>query len=227
MTRKVLVELVGEQIDIDDLTSALNNGEWKIIKDDNHYYLSSSFLNGISEIDLIVSFATEYLDKLNGAVNVFYSNHFKVGIGNVKIINTDGETNHVIVCGTGHIRTRSRLRATLTTTADPDPKSTSTTIETWLTKSLSDENVTDALHYFNEISWYSLYKIYEIINRDLKQNKLDINEFCSKTTLKSFTHNANMTRHYNKLFEPPKSEMTLKQGYLFISNLFQKWLITK
>lgn len=227
MARTVLVELTGEQIDIDDLISALHTSEWKIIKDADRYYLSSTLLNNISETDLIVSFATEFLDKLNGAANVIHSNHFKVGIGNLRIINADGKTNHIMLCGTGHIRTRSRLRATLTTTADPDPKTIPTTIETWLTKSLNDENITDALHYFNEINWYNLYKIYEIIRRDLTQNKLDINEFCSQATIKTFTHNANMTRHANKSFEPPKTEMTLKQGHELINTLFQKWLTTK
>jgi len=227
MTRKVLVELDGEQIDIDDLTSALNTSEWKIIKDGDRFYLNSILLDGISETDLIVSFATEFLDKLNGAVTVLHSDHIKISIGNLKIINADGKTNHIILCGTGVIRSRSRLRATLTTASDPDPKTIPTTVETWLTKSLADENITDALHYFNEVNWYNLYKIYEIIRRDLNQNKLDIADFCSQATIKAFAHNANMTRHANKSFEPPKTEMTIKQGHELITNLFQKWLTTK
>jgi hypothetical protein len=227
MTRKVLVELDGEQIDIDDLISALNTSEWKIIKDGDRFYLNSILLDDILETDLIVSFATEFLDKLNGAVTVLHTNHFKVGIGNIKIINTDGKTDQIILCGTGLLRSRSRLYGSLLTSSDTDPKTIPTTVETWLTKSLSDENITDVLHYFNEINWYNLYKIYEIIRRDFKQNKLDINNFCSKTTLNTFTNNANRTRHSNKSFEPPKIEMTISQGHFFINDLFRKWMTTK
>jgi len=227
MTRKVLVELDGEQIDIDDLISALNTSEWKIIKDGDRFYLNSILLDDILETDLIVSFATEFLDKLNGAVTVLHTNHFKVGIGNIKIINADGKTNQIILCGTGLLRSRSRLYGFLTTTSDTDPKTIPTTVETWLTKSLSDENITDALHYFNEINWYNLYKIYEIIRRDLKANNHDINKFCSDANQTEFRRNANLTRHANRTFEQPNTEMTINQGHELISNLFQKWLTTK
>jgi hypothetical protein len=227
--RTVLVELIGDKLDIEELQSGLSSDSWVITLHEGKYYLSSKFLDTITSNREIVFKATEFLDLINGAASVLYSNHSRVEIGNLKIMGNNGVSN-VLIAGTGYIKLRSRVRGTLTT---KDKESSKPTIETWLDKSNSNPNIRDALHFFNEITWWNLYKIYEIISDDTGGQK-GLYKLGGKTELSLFTQAAqsrellgDKARHASKKYKPPSKNLTIEQATDIIVKLFKNWVDIK
>lgn len=73
-----------------------------------------------------------------------------------------------------------------------------------------------------------MYKIYELIKKDLKKSKLDI--LVSKTDCDRFTHSLNHpevfgddSRHIIPKGEPPKNPMFLSEAQAFISRVADLW----
>ena len=218
--RQVLVELVGEEkIDIDDLKEVLNLKDWMIITDEEKDYLTSTKLNKISDYHEIIAGANEFLYILNGLANIFNFNHKNVDTGNIKIIE-DGKYNLVLMTGTGEWRTRTR--GTLA----------GLTGKSLLERTEDDKNIRDVAYFFKEINWWNLYKIFEIIRHDVGGEKNFRNlKLIEKDKYKLFTETANSrsaigdkARHATPNNKKPKTDLTLKEAYKIILQLFWNWI---
>ena len=226
--KKVLAELIGDKLDIEDLQSGLSSINWTITKDEDKYYLNSELLDELSDNREIVSKAGEFLDIINGGANVLYSNHERVKVGNLKIIKDNG-ANHVLITGTARIKLKSRLRETLTTNTENDQP----IIETWLDKSQTNQDIRDVLHFFNEITWWNLYKIFEIIRDDAGGQK-GLYKLADRNELKHFSQAAqsrellgDKARHASKKYKAPLVDLTIDQGTDIIARLFRNWVTKK
>jgi len=229
MTR-VFIELSGDKLDIEDLKSGLKSFKWKITNEGTKYYLSSEIIDELTDNREIISKANEFLNTINGAANILYSNHQRVQTGSLKIMGPNG-ANYVIVIETAYFKLNSRVRGVISTKADKSHSQT--TIETWLDKSEKNKSVRDVLHFFNEITWWNLYKIYEIINDDVKGQK-GLHKLIDKTELSVFTQAAqsreflgDKARHASRKYTPPKKNITIDQACDLIIKLFDKWVSTK
>lgn len=226
LMRKVLVELEGDKLDIEELQSGLSSGNWTITKEGCKYYLNSDILDELSTNRQIADKAAEFIDIINGAANILYIDHGKVKIGNHKIVK-DNKTNYVLMTETGYCKLKSQPRKTFLV---EDKEISKPTIETWLVKSQTNRDILDILHFFNEITWWNLYKIYEIIRDDVGGQK-GLTKIGNKTELNHFTQAAqsrellgDKARHASKKYKPPTNKLTIDHATDIIVRLFKNWL---
>ena len=244
--KRTLIQLTGEELDIIDIQSNLRTSEWKIIKDQDEYNLTSDFLNSITDHEEIKSKVRQFLDVTNGASNIIHGNHKKVSLG--AIIQIDEQGRKIIsVSITESITIRSRAYGELRASGDTNVYPT--TVETWLIKADKHESVRDVLHFFNEITWWNLYKVYEIIKDDLigvdlnhkkRIIKKDIEEIFKKRGITNFNKINDFTnvaqsrellgdsaRHATYKIKVPDIGMTLNDAHAIIRNLFDEWIKMK
>jgi hypothetical protein len=226
---KKLILLIGERIDIEDLIYSLRVSQWSIIKESDGYYLTCELLNKIDDIKEVESKAKQFLDILNGAANLFHGNHRTVGMGSIVQINEEGQRN--VTLQVDSISIRSRVRGDISLVGSTIEKPT--TIEIWIEKSDRYESIRDVLYFFKEITWWNLFKIFEIIRDDLGGKK-NLFKYIDKGRLNHFTQAAQSrellgdnARHASKRYIPPTKKISLNEAYEIIKDLFNNWINTK
>lgn len=243
---KTLIQITGAHLDINELKASLRTSDWKISQERDGYYLTSDLINSTSDHKEIESKAKQFLDILNGACNLLHGNHKKVQTGDIIKIDEQGK-KHSFVSITASINLRSRVHADLRAKGDPIIRPT--TVETWIEKANKYESVRDVLHFFNDITWWNLYKIYEIIRDDLigsdfdhkkRITKADIEEKFKEKGLTCFQKVNDFTnvaqsrellgdqaRHASKRIKRPETNLSLSEAHGIIRNLFDEWIKLK
>lgn len=226
---QILVELIGEKIDIEDLKHNLRTSDWKILNMDNMYYIASESLNKLQDSNEILSAVNLFLDILNGAVCVLEINHKTVFAGSIYKVYPNGRKDVSIQLNT--IKGFSRVRGSLTIKGDNT--TTATTVEKYLKLAEKDVHVRAALNFFKRIAWGNLYKVYEIICKDMNGEK-NIYQFCPKSQIILFRRTAQSpdiigedARHAYQRHKPPKEIITVKQAHSIIKRLFENWIKSK
>jgi hypothetical protein len=231
---KVLVQISGDKLDIEDLQLELKNFRWKIIEEQNNYFLTSDILDSCDDNTEIISKANDFLDIINGAAKIIHEDHIKVTTNSIRRINENGNgfIHHVMISETA--RARSRCSAIVISKENNQEELKTTVIEDWLLKADVHKSVKNALHFFNEneTTWINLYKVYDIIEEDLGGEKALLRFF--QDGIKDFKYIANNylaigdhARHANQKHPAPKRILTLNEAYSIIKNLFEKWVLTK
>jgi hypothetical protein len=246
LMKKTLIQITGDTLDIKELKASLRTTDWKITEEADGYYLTSDILTKISDNKEIESKAKQFLDILNGACNLLHGDHKKVQTGTIIQLDENGN-RHIYVSINESNKIRSRFHGDLTAKGDPAIKPT--TIEQWIEKAKKHESVRDVLHFFNDITWWNLYKIYEIIRDDLigtdldhkkKILKTDIEEIFVKKGLSSFDKVNDFTnvaqsrdllgdeaRHASRRIKRPDVVLTLSEAHGIIKSLFEEWIKLK
>lgn len=225
--RQVFIQLLGDKTDINILINSLKTYDWDINKESDGFYLNLKHLDDNKDIVSISQYANKILTSLNGALSVENSSYQKITMGKIKIKEANGKTHHIVLIERIKFKVRGGLKVNLPSNVSSVSETKPTTIEKWLSKAEKDEKVHEVLEYFNEISWYNLYKIFEIIRADLKDSNRKITELISRSEIKIFTHNANMHRHKKKHFNSPQKTISLEYGSSQIKDLFKKWMAKK
>ena len=90
----------------------------------------------------------------------------------------------------------------------------------------TNEAVRDVILFFNEITWLNLYKIYEVICKDVGGEKV-LQKFITKDELMSFRQTAQsreaigkLARHGKKI-PPPKKTMNIDDTYILWKRIFE------
>jgi hypothetical protein len=226
----IKVQLIGERIDIEDLQFVLNTIGWKIILEDDTFYLCNDSMDGYTDTNDIISLTKQFLDILNGAIKILYDDHKLVTIGNIIKEENNGKKHYVMLADS--ITLRNRLRATLTIAGQKSEKPEPTNVEIWLYKSENNPKVRDVLHFFNDITWWNLYKIFEIVRDDIGIE--EIKKLIDNERLKTFKQAAqskdyigDQARHAAEKYLPPEKNITLMESYYLIKSLFEKWVNSK
>jgi len=220
--------LVGEDLDIRTLSSSLRGTGWQILKEGDSNYLVSDILDALSDAKEIKSKADQLLDTSNGVANVIHVNHVPVRSGNVYLINSAGTYDIAIIFDT--IKSRSRVSEVILSLNGVAQKTYSQQL---LDLAELDAAVRDALHFFNENTWWNLYKVYEIVRADVGGSKR-LHRLMSKSKLDPFTHTAqsrdaigDLARHADPSIKAPARPLTLDQASLLVRNLFKEWVSRK
>jgi hypothetical protein len=230
----VLVQLTGEKFDIEDLQLELKNFNWKIVEEQNNYFLTSEILDSTNDNKEIISKANDFLDIINGAAKIINPDHIKVTINSIRQINENGDSFIHKVMITETVRLRTRFSATSFSKENYKEELKTTTIEDWLLKADAHKSVKNALHFFNEneTTWINLYKVYDIIEEDLGGEKALLKFF--QVGIKEFKYIANNylaigdhARHANQKYPAPSNILSLNDAFYTIKSLFEKWILTK
>jgi len=221
-----LVRLKGEKFDLEDFSSLLRSPEHTVIEENGSYYLKSSDFDSLSSADEVRERAIAIIDMLNGAMKLHIHNFRGVFEDGVTLIKEDGSRHHYAYLG-GTIAARAKVSATVTTSNGtqqiaPQPSN----VESWLSLAKGDKAVADALHFFRENTWISLYKVYEIIRDDVG-GKITTNGWASKTRLGLFTQTAQSARHASKKKSPPAQPMSILEAESLIRGILLSWFRSK
>ena len=230
-----LVRLKGEKFDLEDFPSLLRSPEHTVIEENGSYYLKSSDFDSLSSADEVRERAIAIIDMLNGAMKLHIHDFRGVFEDGVTIIKEDGGRHHYVYLG-GSIATRVKVSATVTTSKGtqqiaPQPSE----VESWLSLAKGDKAVADALHFFRENTWISLYKVYEIIRDDVGgEEAITTNGWATKKRLKWFTRTAqsraalgDYARHASKKYTPPAQPMPIHEAESVIRGILQSWFRSK
>ena len=230
-----LVRLKGEKFDLEDFPSLLRSPEHTVIEENSSYYLKSSDFDSLSSADEVRERAIAIIDMLNGAMKLHIHNFRGVFEDGVTIIKEDGSRHHSVYLG-GTIAARVKASATVTTSNGtqqiaPQPSD----VESWLSLAKGDKAVADALHFFRENTWISLYKVYEIIRDDVGKNDVIIgNGWVTRKELSRFNYTAqsraalgDAARHAAKKFQPPPKPMPFHEADSLIRGVLLSWFRSK
>ena len=211
-----LVRLKGTDHDLAELPSVFNFPESTITRLDNHFYLKSTELNAIKTASEVRKASKLIIQVLNGAAKLHFEFYSQVEVDNsIKGIDDNGQM-HSFGFGGG---TGRRINSTY-----EDP----TRVRKWLSKAICEKNSSDMLRFFSEQSWFSLYKIHEL----LKEEVGDVTErgWATKQEKKRFTQTAqsqeslgDAARHATKKFKPHSNPMSLTEARAFIKGLLLEY----
>jgi hypothetical protein len=107
-------------------------------------------------------------------------------------------------------------------------------MKVWLAMK-KDRAVEDAmLYYTNQMNWFNLYKVYEVIEHDVRR---DILNKWTQGRAEDFTYSANNARvsgydarHSSAKYpkaSSKRSSMSLQEAFVFVTDLLLRWLQTK
>jgi len=232
-----LVRLKGEKFDLEDLPSLLRSPEHTVIEESGSYYLKSSDFDSLSSADEVRELAITIIDRLNGVMKLRMRNFRGVSEDGVTLIEEDGRRHRYVYLG-GSFTARSKVRANATVTTSNGTQQIAplpSDVESWLSLAKSDKAVKGALHFFRENTWFSLYKVYEIIKDDVGGKKaITTNGWATKKGLDRFTQIAqsrealgDSARHAAKKYKPPPQPMTIQEAELLIRGVLRSWFRSK
>ncbi|NWF78188.1 MAG: hypothetical protein HXY36_06410 [Chloroflexi bacterium] len=234
---KWLVRLEGEKFDLEDLPSLLCSPKHTVIEEDGLYYLESSDFDSLGSAYEVREHAIAIIKMLNGAMKLYIPSFRGVYEGGVTMIEEDGRRHHYVYLE-GSIELRSKVSANLTVTTSNNTQQTDSlpsTIESWISLAKADTAVADALHFFRENTWISLYKVYEIISGDVGGQQAIIKKgWATKHSLSRFTQTAqskaalgDLARHAANKFKPPAQPMSIQEAESLVRGIMLSWLSSK
>ncbi len=152
------------------------------------------------------------------------------------LIEEDGSRRHYAYLK-GSITARSKTSANLTVTTSNGTQqvaSRPSNVESLLNLAKDDKAVADALHFFRENTWISLYKVYEIIRDDVGKKDEIIRTGWVGKELNRFTYTAqsraalgDAARHAAKKFQPPPKPMPFHEAESLIRGVLLSWFHSK
>jgi len=234
---KWLVGLEGEKFDLEDLPSLLCSPEHTVIEEDGLYYLESSDFDSLGSADEVREHAIAIIKMLNGAMKLHTPSFRGVYAGGVTMLEEDGRRHHYLYLESS-IKLRSKVSANLTVTKSNGTRQIAplpSKVESWIGLAETDKAVAEALHFFREDTWISLYKVYEIISDDLGgQQAITKNGWATKQRLSRFTQTAqsktalgDLARHAANKFKPPSQPMTIQEAGSLLRGVILSWLSSK
>jgi len=237
VTPKWLVRLQGERFDLDDLPPLVCSPEHTVIEEDGSYYLKSSDFDSLRSADEVRERALAIVEMLNGAMKLHVPDFRGVNEAGVTLIEEDGRRHHYVYLESS-ITLRSKVSANITATGSdgtPQVAPPPSNVESCIGLAKTDKAVADALHFFRDSTWTSLYKVYEIIREDVVDEKSIIgNGWATKQALSRFRQTAqskaavgDLARHAASGFTPPSQPMAIEEAQTLVRVIILGWLSSK
>jgi hypothetical protein len=223
------------------LIASLQDASNRIIEEDGQYYLASSHFDSFESLTAFQEFnehADRVIARLNALLKLQFQVHSSIAKTGLVLYIDESGLLHLVTADTIHFADEIRGYA-----GDNFFQDASRLHPDLLTKWLEEGNdlsVDEALRYYaNEVNWFNLYKIYEVIEHDIRSRQVDLT-LLRQDKAEDFTYSANNfkaskydARHSSKKFEKPSSKptkrttMSLNDAKNFIDDLLTQWLKTK
>ncbi|MBI4302647.1 MAG: hypothetical protein HY664_08570 [Chloroflexi bacterium] len=236
--KKWLVRLKGEEFDLEDLATEIRSPSFNVAKENDYYYLTSLGFNSLTTADDVRAKATELIRVINGAASLTFAKFQGVEFDALTLIEPNGRRhNYIYLAAT--LTARARVSATLTTVNSEGTEDLSqqpTEMESWVTLAMQERDVADCLHFFRDGTWFSLYKVYEIVRDDSGRDDRRIirNGWATKSELSRFRGTAQSqaalgveARHASKRYKPPSEPMSISEARSLIRDLLRNWLVAR
>ncbi len=233
------IRLQGEIFDLKILADIFNSKDLNITEKEEHYYLYNKDFCNLTDSDEVNKKAYDLLSTMNGIARL-KSNKFKTVISDAIIHYDENGHRTASMHLSGTLEMRSSVTAVLSVLGK-DGKikkffkklTNKINAKAWVKASFKDDEVKKALRFFGKrkLSWSELYKIYEIIIKDIGD---DIYNWVSKSKIRNFRHTANSfgalgdeARHGYSDNNPPLKPMSFEEARSLITTVLTKWIEEK
>jgi len=234
---KWLIRLKGERFDLEDFPKLLCSPEVKIVEENGSFYLESSEFNSLTLAEEVRERGRALIKLINGVLKFNRNNFLGISEDGITRVEDDGKRhNYVFFEGTATIRTKVSVQLTAIAT-DGSEKVTSqpSALESLLEVAQKHNDVADALSFYRDGTWSSLYKSYEIIRDDVcGKHQIIKNGWSVESDINRFTQTAqsraalgDSARHASKKYIPPPQPMTLLEARKLIKTILSRWISSK
>jgi hypothetical protein len=236
--RQWLARLRGEKFDLQELPKLFDSADITVTEEDGNYYLKSAKFTNLANAEEVLTVAAEIVDTINDVLFFHLGNFRPAEIDAVTEVHEDGSRHHRVFLK-GSVTPRSRVSIAHLTITDANgnvvESEQSGVAATLMDAAGKYRAVADALHFYRNSDWGSLYKVFEIIRDDVGGNRCLIQRgWVSKRVLSRFTRTAQSrdaigdeARHASKKFTPPRHPMVLSEVRGVIRSILERWLQTK
>jgi hypothetical protein len=231
-----LVELQGDQQDLQMLGGQLAKGSVIIFHEGDRYFLRCADFASLGNSESVYQLAKEIIPKIQGIAATRLHRFVHIGpVGHV----IDPAGNQHAFAEVNVVLQEVRLFAAAAIAGDsmPTVQPPLTDFEQDISVALGDTNVGIALRFMGnkENRWSNLYKVLDTIESDLGGEKhLETKGWVSKTKLKLFTNTANdyialgeAARHGVLKKQSPPNPMSLAEAEELLGEVLQKWIESK
>jgi hypothetical protein len=243
--------LSGHPFDLQTLAELFASGDTRVVKEGEDYALTSTEIDNRPDGVPCYEVAAAVLRRVNGLARVLRSDDYRpVGLtgryqegdGNHTVVSADVAEARAraypvtVVVGSATLEARAHVSAVGEVTRDGAPTSQPAPPgPSDLALVASHPHLAEVLDLMGAdtkaLNWVALYKVYEIIREDVRQDKIETRGWASGTEISAFTASANRSdvsgagaRHARQPGGPPKRTMTMDEGRQFITSLATRWM---
>lgn len=231
-----LISLTGHEFDLEALADYYVDIEQAyVFKEDDKYFLESRQFDSLESESQVYEAGQRLITKINSTMALINSGYQPVTAAGLSSKNDDGSINHsVFVDAALHVRSRAVAKLS-GTAAEGALAEEIVQNNPQIILSLAEHHpeVSEALMHFEEGTWSSLYKTYELIRDDFRCN---ITERCgvSDEDINVFTQTAqskfaigSAARHASKKFKPPDNPMSFEEAKVLVKTMLLAWIDSK
>jgi hypothetical protein len=229
-----LVRLKGERFDLEDFPKLLCSPEVRIVEEDGSFYLESSEFNSLTSVEEVRERGRALIKLINGVTNLNRDNFLGISEDAIIRVEDDGKRHGYLFLEEA-ITIRTKVSAQLTVIAADGSEKVSTqpsALESLLEVAQKYNVVADALSFYRDDTWSSLYKAYEIIRDDVSgKHQIIKNGWSVDSDINRFTQTAqsraaigDSARHASKKYIPPAQPMTLLEARALIKTILSRWV---
>ncbi len=229
--------MIGDEADLGDLVSAFAEGEIRVLKTEDGYFVTSSQFDSIPDPNNARDLAETMMAIVSGARRVGLNGTEPVEVGNGLQIDADGRKHYTLFADPGTIRLRgvpATLGALLTNEATEDIE---VPVREWALVALREAAVAKVfrINASPPLDWFDLYRILEIVGDDIGDVKvIEARGWMPRGSVDLFRWTANSSevlgldaRHGVQHHDSPPNPMPLGQARTLIRILTWHWLLTK
>ncbi len=232
-----LIQLTGDNYDLEELSKSLQSPELNINQEGEIYILKSSDFNSLSDADKVREKASEILCLINGSASLTQGMRKPLEIAHITLVRDDG-TRNTFINLTATVNVRASVGVVkLGQDGTVQEIRPSDIVPSWVHAAQHDASVARVLELFGSSSreWVNLYMIYEIIEDDVGGvDYIQRNGWATKKAIRRFKHTANSysalaekSRHAIEKTDPPKDPMSYSEAKSLIESISKSWLHTK
>jgi len=229
---------VGGAAALRQLSQLFQDGDVRVVERGGFYYLRADELESRADAADVRTLAVELLRRANGVARLASAGFAPVEVDHVELVTDVGARQHFLELSDTAVQMSATLEATVIR-SDGSVEEVSTDTDrvpaaAYLALA-ADQDVARALRLIGqcEVSWTSLYHVYEIVLADVGGRIYD-EGWATRTEIERFRRTANSpaalgehARHGRETTEPPTDPMALEAARVLVEGLVRQWLDDK
>ena len=230
------IQINGDTLDLKELSKSLVDDDLRILEKSGQYFLESNRFKGLAESEEVESLAADILKVLTGAVRLSLGGRTPLSVASITGVKPDGRrVGFVTVSET--ISARETYECEITRLdGTKEVMHPAHSVQAWITYGLTDQSVAKVLRLFgaDKLDWVDLYRLYEVIEKDVGLDKIASKGWATKTSIRRFKHTANSpeavgddSRHGKESTTPPSDPMDIGEARALVELISYNWLRSK
>jgi len=226
---KWLVRLKGERFDLEDLPNQLCSPEVRIIEENGSFYLESGEFNSLTSAEEVRERGRELIKLINGVTKFNRDNFLGISEDAVIRVEDDGKQKGYLFMEEALKICDNQKFPVIATDGSEKITTQSSTLESLLEVAQKHNVVADALSFYRDGTWNSLYKAYETIRGDVGgKHQIIKNGWAVNSDINRFTQTAQPYRHAaSKKYKSPAQPTTLLEARALTKTIISRWISSK